>query len=116
MVSASASKASGACWYTLSGIVIDEGKHYLIEARLLPLVREHKLQSINDLATRLRVETVPALRQKVVDAMTTNETLFFRDSTHYDALRTSILPLLSQKRAATRTLSFWSAAASSGRD
>jgi chemotaxis protein methyltransferase CheR len=102
--------------YRQSGIVIDESKHYLIEARLLPLVREHKLSSIDDLATRLRADTTPMLRQKVVDAMTTNETLFFRDSTQYDALRTSILPLLSQKRAATRTLSFWSAAASSGQE
>jgi len=102
--------------YRLSGIVIDEGKHYLLEARLLPLVREHKLQSIDDLAMRLRADSVPLLRQKVVDAMTTNETLFFRDSPQYDALRASILPLLAQKRAATRTLSFWSAAASSGQE
>jgi len=102
--------------YRLSGIVIDEGKHYLLEARLLPLVREHKLQSIDDLAMRLRADSVPHLRQKVVDAMTTNETLFFRDTTKYDALRTTILPLLVQKRAASRTLSLWSAAASSGQE
>ena len=61
----------------ISGIVIDEGKHYLLEARLLPLVREHKLQSIDDIALRLRADSMPLLR-RVVDAMTTNETLFFR--------------------------------------
>lgn len=102
--------------YRQSGIVIDEGKHYLLEARLLPLVKRHKFSSLDDLCGQVRMDVVPALRQQVVDVMTTNETLFFRELPQYDALRTTIIPALVAKRQATRTLTFWSAASSSGQE
>jgi chemotaxis protein methyltransferase CheR len=102
--------------YRESGIVIDAGKTYLLEARLLPLVRQHRVGSINDLCDRLRANHDGALRLQVVDAMTTNETLFFREVPQYDALRTLILPALIKQHQATRTLTFWSAASSSGQE
>lgn len=102
--------------YRQSGIVIDEGKHYLLEARLLPLVKQHKFASIDELCARVRLDPAPALRQQIVDAMTTNETLFFRELPQYDALRSTVIPALVARRQATRTLTFWSAAASSGQE
>lgn len=102
--------------YTDSGIVLDEGKHYLIESRLLPIVQQEKLGTLNDLCALLRaVENTP-LRKLVVEAMTTNETLFFRDTPVFDAVRDTILPDLVKTRSASRTLNIWSAAASRGQE
>jgi chemotaxis protein methyltransferase CheR len=102
--------------YRDSGIVLDETKLYLIESRLMPIVQKQKLQSLNDLCALLRAVDGSALRQQVVEAMTTNETLFFRDVAAFDALQKIILPELIEARKATRILSFWSAAASSGQE
>ena len=102
--------------YQQSGIVLDANKHYLLESRLMPIVRQHKLSSIAELCNRLRSVQHPQLQQQVVEAMTTNETLFFRDASPFDALRTEILPWLIEQRSALKTLRFWSAAASSGQE
>lgn len=102
--------------YQESGIVLDEDKHYLIEARLIPIVRETHLESLDALCNALKYNGDPPLRKKVVEAMTTHETLFFRDMTPFDALKNTILPELLEQRKATRKLSFWSAAASSGQE
>lgn len=103
--------------YRESGIVIDADKHYLLEARLLPVAKKRQVSSINDLCQLLKATAGGGdLRQQVVEAMTTHETLFFRDLPQYDALRTTILPPLIEQRKATKRLSFWSAAASSGQE
>lgn len=104
------------CVYKESGIVIDSDKHYLLEARLMPVVKKQQLTSLNDLCNLLRATRTPDLRRQVVEAMTTHETLFFRDPAQYDALRTVLLPQLIEQRRALRSLSFWSAASSSGQE
>ncbi|MBL8174965.1 MAG: protein-glutamate O-methyltransferase CheR [Bryobacterales bacterium] len=103
--------------YRESGIVIDADKHYLLEARLAPVARKQQVDTLNDLCNLLRATSARGeLRQQVVEAMTTHETLFFRDLAQYDAVRTAILPPLIEQRKHTRQLSFWSAAASSGQE
>jgi chemotaxis protein methyltransferase CheR len=101
--------------YRESGIVLEDDKHYLLQARLLPIIKRDQLNGLDEVCGRLRLGD-PALRQKVVDAMTTNETLFFRDPAQYDALRTTVLPALMKERQLSRRLSFWSAASSSGQE
>ena len=102
--------------YSESGIVLDETKHYLIESRLLPIVRKEKLATLDDLCARLKASGSTVLRRQVIEAMTTNETLFFRDIAVFDVLRDHILPTFVESRRSSRTLTIWSAAASSGQE
>lgn len=103
--------------YRESGIVIEADKHYLLEARLMPVAKKQELKTVNDLCNLLRATQANSeLRRQVVEAMTTHETLFFRDPAQYEALRNVVLPPLIEQRRATRRLSFWSAAASSGQE
>jgi chemotaxis protein methyltransferase CheR len=103
--------------YRESGIVIEHDKHYLLEARLMPVARKQQVGTVDDLCNLLRATRVaPDLRQSVVEAMTTHETLFFRDLPQYDALRTTVIPQLMEQRKLSRRMSFWSAAASSGQE
>ncbi|MDE1161580.1 MAG: protein-glutamate O-methyltransferase CheR [Acidobacteriaceae bacterium] len=98
-----------------SGIVIDANKSYLLESRLGPIVEREHLGSIDTLCHSLRAGK-PGLAQKVIEAMTTHETLFFRDHAPFEALRTSILPALLRERPRGHKLTLWSAAASSGQE
>src|SRR5664279_2463499 len=93
--------------YRESGIVLDQDKSYLIEARLMPIVTRERLGSLNDLCALLRGVNGIAVKQQVVDSMTTNETLFFREIQQYDALRTQVIPRLVEERRNTRRMSFW---------
>ena len=102
--------------YRSSGIVLDENKRYLLEARLTPIVRRENLKSINDLCALLRATSQPRITQEITEAMTTNETFFFRDMTPFKILKEKILPTLIEERKSSRQLSFWSAAASSGQE
>lgn len=102
--------------YRTSGIVLDENKHYLLEARLIPLVRKENLRTINDLCALIRATSTGRVSQEVVEAMTTNETLFFRDNVPFKVLRSSLLPPLLEARAVSKKISFWSAASSSGQE
>ena len=99
-----------------SGIVLEDGKEYLVEARLSPIAREAKLDSIAALIKRLQVSSIDPLHKKVIEAMTTNETSFFRDVHPFDALRRLVLPDILARRAASKTLSIWCAASSSGQE
>jgi chemotaxis protein methyltransferase CheR len=96
--------------------VIDAGKNYLIESRLLPIVKQENLSTLNDLCSLLRATAPLQLKSRVVESMTTNETLFFRDLSVFDALQKEILPKLIEARRNVRRLSIWSAAASSGQE
>jgi chemotaxis protein methyltransferase CheR len=98
------------------GIVLEDNKHYLFESRLAPIVRQYGLGSINDLCLLLRAKRNVALAHQVVEAMTTNETYFFRDPAQYEAIRTVLLPRLKAEKRDTQSLRFWSAASSTGQE
>ncbi len=104
------------CVHAETGIVIDHDKHYLVESRLTPIARQLGLASINDLCALLRATREPAISRQVAEAMTTNETYFFRDPAHYEAIRSALLPRLREQRQDVRKLRFWSAAASTGQE
>ena len=76
----------------LCGVMLDESKGYLVESRLGQLARDHGCASYRDLCQRARATGDRALQQKIIDAITTQETLFFRDSSPFDALQNRILP------------------------
>jgi chemotaxis protein methyltransferase CheR len=99
-----------------SAIVLEDEKSYLAESRLLSLARREGYPSVADLVAQLRVGTVNGLHQRVVEAMTTNETSFFRDIHPFEALRKVVLPQLIEARKATRRLHIWSAASSTGQE
>lgn len=101
--------------YTRSAIVLDEGKEYLVESRLQPLARRLAEGSIPKLVQRLRAEPLNSVHHEVVEAMTTNETSFFRDRYPFDAMSTHVLPALSLMRGGA-PLTVWSAACSSGQE
>ena len=102
--------------YSHAGIVLEGDKYYLFESRLAPIVRQLGLESIDDLCVLMQSARQPEVGHQVVEAMTTNETYFFRDPTHYDAIRTVLLPRLKEDRQDTKKLRFWSAASSTGQE
>jgi chemotaxis protein methyltransferase CheR len=99
-----------------SGIVLEEDKQYLVESRLLPLAQREGFDSIASMVAWLGAKKFDGLQRKVVEAMTTNETSFFRDFHPFEALRKSVLPQLVLRRAASKELTFWSAGCSSGQE
>ena len=99
-----------------SAIVLEPSKTYLVESRLNPVARANGLASIEDLVDALRKPNSTKLTQAVIEAMTTNETSFFRDLHPFDALKTSILPTLLAARSRERVLNIWSNACSSGQE
>jgi len=100
--------------YRASGIVLDDDKYYLVESRLTPVARVAGLASLDGLCARLRAGSSPELGRKVIEALTTNETMFFRDVAPFEVLRERIIPELLKK--SPRKLAIWSAAASSGQE
>lgn len=98
-----------------SGIVLGENKAYLIESRLEPVVQKFELGNVSNLARQLTL-AAPDLRQAVVDAMTTNESFFFRDTTPFTAFEQTILPALAKARRTTGRIRIWCAAASTGQE
>lgn len=101
---------------TRSGLVLNDEKQYLIESRLLPVVRENGLDSISNLVSALKRPDAKVLETAVVEAMTTNESFFFRDKTPFDNFRQVMLPELIKSRASRRKLRIWCAAASTGQE
>src|SRR5262245_13081655 len=95
---------------------LEDDKLYLVETRLLPVARRHGLASVEDLVLRLRARRDETLVGEMVEAMTINETFFFRDGLPFEALRQTVLPELVQRRSAVRCLNIWSAACSSGQE
>src|SRR4051812_26059242 len=92
---------------TEAGIVLEDGKEYLVESRLVPLARSQGLDSVEGLVRVLRADRTPALRRLVLDAMTTNETTFFRDVQPFEVLQTVVLPELIAARSTARQLRLW---------
>ncbi len=99
-----------------SAIVLEPEKSYLLEARLTPLARAEGFASLDALVAQMRAQPFNGLHRKVVEAMTTNETSFFRDLHPVDALRKVVLPEVLKQRQASRTLNVWCAACSSGQE
>ena len=99
-----------------SAIVLEPGKEYLVETRLFPVARREGLGSVGDLIERLRREPHGPLHSTVVEALTTNETSFFRDWKPFEALRAKVVPDAMARRAADRRLDIWSAACSTGQE
>ncbi|MDH3353711.1 MAG: protein-glutamate O-methyltransferase CheR [Chromatiales bacterium] len=97
-----------------SGIVLGENKHYLVTSRLGKVMREFNVASFRDLLTEIQSPRNSKLREIVINAMTTNETLWFRDGYPFEMLKKTIFPELSQKRPSQ--LKIWSAASSSGQE
>lgn len=99
-----------------SGLVVSPNKAYLLESRLLPVARQHELGDLVTLADAVRTNAPEALLEAITDAMTTNETFFFRDTGPFDRFRENILPPLLKSRAASKTLRIWCAAAATGQE
>lgn len=102
--------------YARSAIVLEASKEYLIEARLLPLAREAGFADLAAMFVDLRANAVNGMHTRVVEAMTTNETTFFRDIHPFDALKADILPALREARKTTRAIKIWCAACSTGQE
>ena len=99
-----------------SGLTLSAEKEYLLESRLLPLARRQGLATLGELVGRLKLPGNTDLVFSVVEAMTTNETFFFRDKIPFDQLRDIIVPALIAARAKEKRIRIWCAAASSGQE
>jgi len=99
-----------------SGLVLTNDKAYLLESRLLPVARKWKLATFDDLVRTIRTRMDETVIRDVVEAMTTNESFFFRDTKPFDQFKALVLPAMLKNRAATRTIRIWSAACSSGQE
>lgn len=101
---------------TRSGLAMTAEKRYLVESRLTPICRQRGLASLHDLVAQLRLGHDTALERAVVEAMTTNETFFFRDRVPFDLFRDVLLPQAIARNAARRRLRIWCAASSTGQE
>jgi len=108
--------------YDVSGIHLDENKGYLVETRLGRLIKEFGCASYGELCFKAKSDVTGAIRRKVIDAISTKETLFFRDKTPFELLQNKILPDLIDKRASQSSgilpinIRIWSAACATGQE
>ena len=98
----------------VTGIVLGDSKQYLVSSRLNRLLGENKFENYSQLLKSVASSSNSPLRTKVIDAMTTNETMWFRDTYPYEILKTELLPVLNKIK--NRPLRIWSAACSSGQE
>ncbi len=99
-----------------SGLVLTPDKAYLLESRLMPIARKQGLKGLDELIASMRARRDETLTVEVTEAMTTNESFFFRDIKPFDLLRDEVLPPILEKRAQQKRLRIWCAAASSGQE
>ncbi|MFO0997609.1 MAG: protein-glutamate O-methyltransferase CheR [Alphaproteobacteria bacterium] len=99
-----------------SGLDLGDDKKYLVENRLMPIARLKRFKDIDDLVTNLRTKAEPELVRMVTEAMTTNESFFFRDTKPFDQFKTLVLPHLIKTRAGAKSVRIWSAACSTGQE
>lgn len=99
-----------------SGLVLSEDKAYLLESRLNPVARKWGLSGFDELAQQVRKANDEKLLVDITEAMTTNESFFFRDQKPFDQFRDVVLPYLLEHRAAKKSIRIWCAAASSGQE
>lgn len=96
------------------GIVLGAGKEYLVSSRLSGLMRENNIPTVGDLLSQLKAGRNPKLRTTIIDAMTTNETFWFRDMAHFRLLTEQVFPEVTSK--SRKPVRIWSAACSSGQE
>ncbi len=99
-----------------AAIVLETGKEYLVEARLMPLARALGVPTVSEFVNHAQRRPEPDTHRRIVDALTTNETSWFRDGEPFNRLVTMVLPDLIARRAGNRSLQIWSAACSSGQE
>ncbi|CAO3453282.1 Chemotaxis protein methyltransferase CheR (EC 2.1.1.80) [Azospirillum argentinense] len=99
-----------------SGLVLTRDKAYLLESRLMPVARKWNMKGLEELASTVRTRKDEALLRDITEAMTTNESSFFRDQKPFDQFKQIVLPKLMAARAAKRSIRIWSAACSSGQE
>ena len=99
-----------------SGLVLAAEKQYLAESRLLPVARRNGMTTIDELIDRMKSKASVSLTTQVVEAMTTNETFFFRDKLPFDHFRDTIMPALIAARAREKRIRIWCTAASTGQE
>jgi chemotaxis protein methyltransferase CheR len=99
-----------------SGLVLSADKQYLVESRLLPVARKAGVGNLGELVAVLKAGQHPSLMTEVVEAMTTNESFFFRDKTPFEHFRLTIMPALLAARKNLKTIRIWCAAASTGQE
>ncbi len=99
-----------------SGLVLSAEKQYLAESRLLPVARKHGLGSLAELVGKLKAAGTAPLSVEVVEAMTTNESFFFRDKVPFEHFRLTILPALLAARAREKRIRIWCTACATGQE
>jgi len=99
-----------------SGLVLTPEKAYLLESRLMPVARKFGFDNLDNLVASVRKDRSKKLIDEITDAMTTNESLFFRDTKPFEQLKTVVLPKLLRERSGVKTIRIWSAASSSGQE
>lgn len=106
--------------YEISGISLDKSKSYLLEARLAPICKEHDFKSFQDLVSKAKLDRTKKFEKQIIDAISTNETLFFRDSAPFELLKNKLIPEVIDAKTAKSTLppqiKIWSAASSTGQE
>ena len=104
--------------HSVTAIALDDSKSYLIENRLADLVRELGCRSYGELLSRAQADAAGLIRRRIIDAITTGETLFFRDNGPFDLLRYKLLPEIADRavRGGRRSIRIWSAACSTGQE
>lgn len=101
---------------TRSGLVLTRDKAYLLESRLMPVARKKGMKTLDELIGAMRGGRDSVLLSEVTEAMTINESFFFRDIKPFDLFRETVLPKLLESRAAKKTIRIWCAACSSGQE
>ncbi|WP_262690898.1 CheR family methyltransferase [Kordiimonas aestuarii] len=99
-----------------SGLMLTPDKVYLLESRLTPLARKRGLDTLDALVQKLRMTREDGLIRDVTEAMTTNESFFFRDNTPFDLFKNHVLPAMEKNRGTQKRLRIWCAAASTGQE
>ncbi len=108
--------------YDISGILLEPAKSYLIESRLGPLLKEYACRTFGDLYQKTRMDNTRTIEKRIIDQITTNETLFFRDSAPFEMLKYKILPDVVDRKTQKAFSSFpislriWSAGCSTGQE
>lgn len=101
---------------TRAGFVLEDDKRYLVEMRLLPLLRRFDLTSFEQLTAGLDDPSGPVTEQMIIDALLNGETTFFRDVACFQSLERTLIPELVRRKAATRRIRIWCAACSTGQE
>jgi chemotaxis protein methyltransferase CheR len=99
-----------------SGLVLTSDKSYLLESRLMPIARKRGLKGLDELIGTVRASRDEVLGREITEAMTTNESFFFRDSKPFDQFKDMVLPHILKARAAKKSFRIWCAASSSGQE